>query len=149
MDDVVRRRTAGQGRDQDIFQHRTLRQQMVKLEDKADQAVADGGQLGIVQAGQRSTVDTDGALVGGVQGADAVEQRAFAAAGGADNGDALAFVHGQADAPQDLLDRAFGRGIPFADILRFDQHGCPRFRVGFRASFGRVYDTRTVFRRQQ
>ena len=107
-------RNAAQGeREFDIGGHRQPREERRLLEDERE--VGGGGV-------RRTTVDREGA--GGVRGeaGDEAEQRGFAAAAGADEGNEITGLRGEADAVEH--ERAVAEA--FEDVLEFDdgrRHG--------------------------
>ena len=108
----------GEGGDEDVFQHGALRQEMVGLEDEADLLVADARELEVVEAGEVFAVEQELAGGGAVEGTDNVEERTFAAAGRADDGDTLAPREVERDAEEhaDALSSG-GGGVLFGDVL--------------------------------
>ena len=74
----------------DVLERGELRQQMVKLEDEPDVSVPERHDLGIGQRGQHRAVDDDGPLLGAIEPAEDVQQRALAGARCADDGEHLA-----------------------------------------------------------
>jgi hypothetical protein len=77
-----------------------LGQEVVELEDEADRPVPERRQLGAGEPGQLVVAEADGAARWQVEGADAVEQRALAGAGGPDDGHHLALADGDVDPPE-------------------------------------------------
>ncbi|GDY18699.1 hypothetical protein LBMAG56_00440 [Verrucomicrobiota bacterium] len=112
----------GEGGDEDVFQHGALRQEMVGLKDEADLLVADARELEVVEAGEVFAVEEELARGGAVECADDVEERAFAAAGRTDDGDALAAGEVERDSEKhaDALG-AGGRGVLFGDVLELQE----------------------------
>ena len=76
--------------DHDVLEGRQVADEVELLEDEADGAAAHLGELVGGQVGDVVAVQHDGALGGGVHGADDVHERGLAGAGGADDGDPLA-----------------------------------------------------------
>ncbi len=97
------RRAGGGGRDQarrlsyfgergyqDVFQDGALGQEVVRLEDEANLLVAHRSQLGLVEAAQVPAVERNLSASRLVEGADDLEQGAFARAGRPDDGQRFA-----------------------------------------------------------
>ncbi len=79
-------------RDLDVFDDRVLRQQVVGLEDEADVAAADLGELVVVHVGDVFVAEEIMAAGAAVEAAEQVQQRGFARAGRAHQGDEVAFL---------------------------------------------------------
>ena len=88
---------AGEQRQRYVFQGGELGQQVVELPEVADRAVAEGGGLGGGEASDVGVAAPD--FAGGrlVERGEQVEQRAFAGAGYADDGDDLAGGDGEVE----------------------------------------------------
>ena len=112
----------GEGGDEDVFQHGALGQEMVRLKDEADLLVADARELEVVEAPEVFAVEEELAGGGAVEGADDVEERAFAAAGRADDGNAFAAREVERDALEhiDALGPGSG-GVLFGDVLELQE----------------------------
>ena len=99
-------------RHEDVFEGGEFGQQVVELEDEAEGLVAQ-----LVAAARRQVVDAlavemDLALVGPVEDAEQVQQRALAGAGGADDAQELARMHLQVEAAQHFrLDGVLAVGL--------------------------------------
>lgn len=80
-------RAAGVGQcgNENIFQHGTLGQQMVRLKNEANLLVANGGEFRLGEVREFFAVQLNATASGGVERAEDVEQGAFAAAGWADD----------------------------------------------------------------
>ena len=98
------RRVRDHLRHQDVFEGGEFGQQVVELEDEAEGLVAQLVALAGRQVVDASAVEADAALVGPVEGAEQVQQRALAGAGGADDAEELAGADVQVDAAQDADD---------------------------------------------
>ena len=109
---------------QDVFERRERRDELVGLEDEADLAAADGGELGLGKVVDGHAVKPDFARAGRVEPGQQAEQRAFAAAAGADDGDELARRDGEGDALQNV-DAARAVLNPLACVPNFNQEGLP------------------------
>ncbi len=97
-----------------------LGQEVVKLEDEPDGLVAQRGEARAAERGGGLAVEKDGTAGGQVEGADAVQERRLAGARGADDGDELALVDVERDAPQDL-ERAPIVVVRLVDVFDFDE----------------------------
>ena len=86
---------AGHG---DVFEHREFGQQMVELEDEAKGAIAEKVPFAGREVIDPAVSEGDLAGIGFVQGAEQMEQGAFAGAGTADDADKLAALDGERDA---------------------------------------------------
>ena len=123
---VVALRPRDEGGDEDVLQHRALRQQEVVLEDEADRAVAEGGELGLRQRVGIEPVERDPARGRRLERAEDVEQRALAAARGAHDAQRLAGPLRERDVEQDrqrpprrlvVLRKALDREHPGGQVL--------------------------------
>ena len=76
----------------DVFVDGEIADEVEGLKDEADFAVADAGAFGQIERLHGRAVELIGSAGGGVEQAEDGEQRRFAAAGGAGDGDVLAFV---------------------------------------------------------
>jgi hypothetical protein len=92
----------GQRRDQDVLQHRVLRQEMMVLEDESDRSIAEPGELRLRQRARVLTADPHRPGGRPVEGPDQVQERALAGAGGAGDGQRFTRGERQRDAVQDL-----------------------------------------------
>lgn len=106
------------GGDADVFESGEFRQEVMELENEADVAVAESGELAGRVAGDIFAVVEDFAAVGGVERAEDVEKGAFAGTAGAGDGDHFTVGDDEVDAAQD----AEG-AVAFDDIFDF-YHGC-------------------------
>ncbi len=79
-------------RDLDVLDDRVLRQQVVRLEDEAEVAAADLGELVVVHVGDVLVAEEVMAAGAAVEAAEEVQQRGFAGAGRAHEGDEVAFL---------------------------------------------------------
>src|SRR5262245_30829765 len=70
---------SGQHRDEDIFQHTALREQMMRLKDKSDLLISNRGQFVVSQSAQVATIKQNLSRTGSIQGPDNIQQSAFAA----------------------------------------------------------------------
>ena len=99
-------------RHQHVFQGREFGQQVVELEDEAERLVAQLIAALRRQVVDASAVEEDFALVGPVEGAEQVQQRALAGAGGADDAEELARLDLQIEAAQHFrLDGVLAVGL--------------------------------------
>ena len=73
---------------------------MVRLKNKADLLVANGGELRLGEVREFFAVQLNAAASGGVERAEDVEQGAFAAAGRADDRKGIATTDGERDSVQ-------------------------------------------------
>ena len=113
--DVVLRRAGDDRRRQRVLEDRALRQQAVILEDEADAPIAERGQRLGVERVRVGVAERDGAAGRPIEAAADVEQRALAAARGADDRRRVAGLQRQRDVAQDVEPRrrlAVGRGRP-------------------------------------
>ncbi len=90
------------GRNHDIFLGRELGEQLVKLEDEAEVAVAEVGEGLLAKGGCVDAIDTYSTLVRAVEGADDLQQGGLSGAGRAYDADYLATVDVEVDAFEDL-----------------------------------------------
>ena len=101
------------------------------LEDEADLLRADPGDRVFAQSGRIDPIDDDAPLRGCIEGAEEVEQGAFPAARGTNDGEALTRAH---DEIETVEDAAFGGAfVPFGDAAQFQDRirlfrHCPKFR---------------------
>ncbi len=95
----------------DVVGDRVVEQERI-LRDQSD-LLAQGSQVGHAQI---HAIDHDGAVIGIVEARQEAEQRGFAAAVLADQGDGLAVVDGQVDAGEDRMAGRIGK----ADVLEDD-----------------------------
>lgn len=91
----------GQGGNQDIFQNRTLRQEMMRLKNETDLTVAQRGDFVLVQGAEILPAQRNPSTTRTIEGADDVEERAFSGAGRADDCDRLPFDDLQGDGVED------------------------------------------------
>ena len=117
--DLVGAHLAGdQCRHGDVLVDAELRQQVVELEDEADELCAQCGALELRDLGGVGPVVEGRAAGGCVEQAEQVQQRGLAAAGLADDGGELAL----AELERHVLERV-GRGIAFAiDLVEVAGH---------------------------
>jgi hypothetical protein len=87
---------ANQRWNENVFQHGALREQMVRLEDKADLTVARVGDLFLVQLPNILAFKEDLPARGPIQRADDIEQGALAGTGGANDGGGFSRVYFEA-----------------------------------------------------
>jgi hypothetical protein len=80
-----------------IFEDGTVRQEVEGLEDEADAPAAQSGALFIAEGRRVCAVKQVAAAGGAVEAADDIEQRRFARAGGAGDGQPLAWLQAQVD----------------------------------------------------
>ena len=80
------------------------------LEDEADGGDAEGAAFGVGERAERRVGDLDGALIGGQDARDEVQQRCLAGARGADHGDA--FSGGDAEVVDGQREAAIGPREP-------------------------------------
>jgi hypothetical protein len=121
----------GECGDEDVFEDGALGQKMVTLEDEADLAVAKVSEGEVVESGEVLAIKADGAGGGAVEGADDVEEGAFAGTGWADDGEGIAGREGEVDAVQDGECGTIRAGVVFCDVLEGEEaHAenvqCPR-----------------------
>jgi len=115
---------AGQKQRQlDVFDGGERGQKLERLEDEADLAAPQPGQLSVIQAPGRDTVDAHLARGGLIHGAGQVEQRGLAATAAADQRDELARADLKRDAPQ-RLDGDAVAPIAFPDAFELQQGHC-------------------------
>ena len=95
----------------DIFDHRQLGNEVVRLKDKADSRRADFGQMPVVQGRHVVPAEKNPPLRRPIEAAEEVQQRTLPRTGGPHNGDVIPFGDGQIDAAQ----RA--NRLPLEDIL--------------------------------
>ena len=88
------------GGDTHVLQRRELRQELVELEDKADMAVAEGGQVTVLHGEDIRTLDGHLTLGRTVERADDLQERSLAGAGLTDDGHYLALLNPEVDALQ-------------------------------------------------
>ena len=105
-----------QSGNQDVFQYRQLRQQVVVLKDEADRPIAEAGQFGFRQPIRVLAAQRDGAVRGRVQSADRVEQRALARSARTQDRQILAGAQLQRYVAQDAQGLA-ARRILFAHVV--------------------------------
>jgi hypothetical protein len=120
----------GECGDEDVFEDGALGQKVMALEDEADLAVAEVGEGEVVESGEVLAIEADGAGGGAVEGADDIEEGAFAGAGWADDGEGIAGREVEVDAVEDGECGARGAGVGFGDVLEGEEaHGdnvqCP------------------------
>ena len=87
-------------RRQDVFQRRELRQQVIELKDHAEVALRSRSRAGGGQVVDAMALEVDFAGVGLIERAEQVQQRALAAAAGADDRHELALADLEVDALQ-------------------------------------------------
>jgi hypothetical protein len=87
-------------RHQDVFKRRQLRQEVIELKDETERAVAKGVALKGGQVVDAFILQANLTLIGPVERAEQMEQRALTGAGSPDNADELAVLHLQIDAAQ-------------------------------------------------
>jgi hypothetical protein len=88
--------------EKDIFLHREGGEEVEKLEDKADLELAEGGELVVVEGVKGMALEIDLAGGGSVEGAENVEEGAFAATAGPSDGNDLAREDLQADGAEGI-----------------------------------------------
>ena len=86
----------------DILQGRKLGQELMKLEDKTDAAVAEGGELTLLQPINTHAVDADCTRIGAVEGTHNLKQGGLAGTAGADDAHHFALLYLEVDATQHL-----------------------------------------------
>ena len=96
------RRACNVGGYHNILQSRELRQQLVELEDEADVAIAEVGQLLLGEGGYVDRIDVHRTAVGAVQRADDLQQGGLASSTWADDADYLATIYVEVNAFQNL-----------------------------------------------
>src|SRR5207253_4186006 len=106
---------------QHVFKHRALRQQIMFLENETDVPVAKKGKRGIREAKWLLIAEPVGAGRWPIERAEQVQERAFAGAGRAEDGDGLAGSEIEVDAAQDFEDAATGREI-LAEVFDVQGH---------------------------
>ena len=84
----------------DVLDHGVLGQQVVRLEDEAEKPAADLGKLIVVHDGDVFVAEIVLAARGPIEATEHVEQRRFARAGRAHEGDEIPFLDGETDAAQ-------------------------------------------------
>src|SRR5258708_11455734 len=67
----------GEGGNQDVFQHRALRQEIMGLENKSDLPVANGGEGQIVQSVQILSIENDHSAAWAIECPDDLKQGAL------------------------------------------------------------------------
>src|SRR5437867_4264483 len=108
---------ARQRRHQNIFQNRTLRVQVMRLEDKADFLTAHGRQFVVVKLAEVLAFEQDPSGGGPVEGAQDVQHGAFARAGWTNDGEGFAANNLQRDAAEHLYAfSAFDAGKAFGNL---------------------------------
>ena len=117
-------------RQHDVFEHGQLRQQMVGLEDEADLPVPEPGGLAAAQLRHVDSGDADRPGIRLLQRADQIQQRGFAAAGGAEQAGPFAAPDLPVHAAQDrqFLPAEFvgaRDAAQFDDILLFTHSAMP------------------------
>jgi hypothetical protein len=110
--------------DEDIFKDGALRQEVMGLEDETEEAIAGVGEGDFIELSEVQTVESDGTAGWMVEGADDVQQRAFAGAGRADDGDGLGGSEIERNAMEDR-DRlgASGGLVAFGDGRKGQERG--------------------------
>ena len=101
----------GEDGNEDVLQHRAMREKVMGLEDEADAVAADGSEGVVVEAREVLAVEPHLAGVGAVEGSHDVEQGALAGAGGADDGDGLALADDEGGVAQDSQGRGVALGL--------------------------------------
>src|SRR5258706_5310762 len=99
---VCLRRAADHERHRNVFDRREFGQQMMKLINESELAIAQIAAGGLVQRLDIASADQDLAARRGVEPTEQMQQRAFAGARCADDSDALALVYREVDAEQNL-----------------------------------------------
>ncbi len=89
-------------RQQDVFERGERGDELVGLKDEADGAAADLRERVLGQVGDGDAVEVDIAGGGGVKAGEQAEQRGFAGAGGAHDGDEFAARDGEVEAFEDV-----------------------------------------------
>ena len=79
----------GQRGHEDVFENRTLREEVMFLEDKPDSLVAESGEAGFVQFPQVDVVEKNAAARRLIQRAEDIQKRALTGTAGTDDGKAL------------------------------------------------------------
>jgi hypothetical protein len=101
----------------DVFEDGALGQKVVPLKDEADLAVAEVSEGKVIEGGEVLAVEADGAAGGAVEGADDVEECAFAGTGRADDGEGIAGSEVEVYAVENREGGAGCAGIGFGDVL--------------------------------
>jgi hypothetical protein len=77
-------------RDQDIFKHGALGQEMMQLKNESDFPITDSRKFGFIESGKVPAIEQNLSCCGAVEGANDIKQRALAAAGRSNYYDGLA-----------------------------------------------------------
>ena len=77
-------------RDKHIFERSALRQQVMRLKNKSNPGVTDGGELDVIQPAEVLTGKGDFASTWAIQRSDDIQQCAFARTGWPDDGERFA-----------------------------------------------------------
>src|SRR5271155_3157675 len=119
--------------DLDVAERGERGQQVEALEDEADAGATHFGAVGVGELGEVGAFDGDGSGAGSGEAAENVEEGRLAGAGGSDDGDELARVHGEADVAEGLYFELAG-AIGFSDVLGEDDrcHYCNQFSAAGR-----------------
>ena len=112
---------AGERRDQDVFEHRALWQQVMVLKDEPNRAIAKARQLRVRQAERLLLAELVGSGGRPFKRAEQVQQRALARPGRPEDGESFAGLQGEVDVAQDDQFAAAG-GIGFAQVLQGQAH---------------------------
>lgn len=111
-----------QRRHEDVFQHGALWQEIVRLKNKADLAIADFGQLQVIQCREIFSIEQHFAARGAVQRADNLQQRTLARAGRADDGQRFATCDFQRDVGKYRhARRRTGGDVMLGDLFQCEQ----------------------------
>jgi len=110
----------GERRHEDVFDHRALRQEIMRLKDEADLLVADFGELLVVERREIFSPEDYLAVGGSIKCADDLQQCAFARTGWTDDGESLAANHHEGNAAKHH-DVARAGGIAFGYIGELQQ----------------------------
>ena len=100
---------------------------MEELKNKADFQAAEGGELVIVEGVKGMTFEVDLAGGRGIEGAEKMEESAFAATAGTGDGDDFSWENFESD-PAEGIDPSFAGLIRFVEITGFE-HGKSGFWI--------------------
>ena len=105
----------------DVFEDGALGQKVVPLKDEADLAVAEVSEGKVIEGGEVLAVEADGAAGWAVEGADDVEECAFAGTGRADDGEGIAGSEVEVYAVKDGECGAVCARVVFCDVLEGEE----------------------------